>query len=264
MEKKVRVRVVKCQLLVACLFIMLLAFGGCFMTAITGLGGHFTTLTTSSPADSLARGMHYSMVLYGGTVCAFLFISIFISTASVLRESQQLMVIAIMVFGCLFCALAAGTTWTHMSQREVEDSFLDVYDGLFDQVVRGTAGGQREHLLRIHEKFQCCGKISWSPELVENEFLRKNITERQDCVLVISTTLNTHWRYVTILLLLTLGFTVYGMILSSFLYFSFPRGTSWDRRGEYSLTNRLSCPQGHNLDTPLTHLLPHQTIKNIG
>ncbi|CAH2326293.1 tetraspanin-32 [Pelobates cultripes] len=203
----------------------------------------------------------YYVVVYGGIVCSFLFLSILLSFVSVLRESQQLMVIALVVFGILLCALVAGMTWTHESQDEVKASYLDVYDGLYDQVVRGTFEGHRTHLMSIHEKFQCCGKISWPQTFGVNNLLCKNMTESQDCVLVISAALNTHWNYVKIVLLLSLLITVYGMILSSFLYISFPRCTTWGRRGEYSLTNGFSGSRVLFPTTALTHLLPHQFTK---
>ncbi|KAM8940225.1 tetraspanin-32 [Pelodytes ibericus] len=261
MGQKQWVRLAKCQLLVACLFIMVLAFGGCIMTAMTGLGGHFTILTKESPPESSVRAVHSAMVLYGGSVCTLLFLNVLLSSLSVLRESQQLMATAFLVSACLFCALIAGVTWTHACQDQVAASFLDVYDGLFDLAVReSSSGGHTDHLLSVHDNFQCCGKISWRQSLLETHQVCTNMSEELDCVLVISIVLNTHLQWVIILLILSLGFTVYGMILSSFLYFSFPRGTIWERRGEYSLTN-ASSSQTSTPDTPLTQLLPYQHAK---
>ncbi|XP_053305272.1 tetraspanin-32 [Spea bombifrons] len=262
MGQKLWVRVSKCQLLIICLFMMLLALAGCFMTAITGSGSHFAILTKCAPAENPLRGVHLAMVVYGGSTCSFLFLNILLSSLSVLRESQRLMAITFLVFGCLFCALMAGVTWTHESQEEVESLFLDVYDGLYDQVLQESHEGRREDLLSIHENFHCCGKIgSWNQGVLQARHLCESMTETLDCVLVISAAINSHWQWITNILLLTLGFTVYGMILSSFLCFSFQRATSWDRRGKYNLNDAMNWPQGQTADTPLTQLLPSQHAK---
>ncbi|XP_075423030.1 tetraspanin-32 [Ascaphus truei] len=260
MGQKLWVRVTRCQLLASCLFIMLLAASVCIVTVMTGWGSYFTVLTSASPAESPARGLHRAMVLYGGSVCAALLLVSLLSSLSVLRESQHLMAIGFLGFAFLFCALMAGVTWTHESKNQVEVSFLDVYDGLYEEVLRKSPGVQKERLLSVHEALFCCGKIRGTLRASETHSMCQS-TDRQDCVSVISAVLHTLWLWVSALLLLSLGLMLYGMILSSFLYFSLPRGTNWDRRGKYSLTDASKCPSSDLPHTPLTQLLPYQSAE---
>ncbi|XP_063800795.1 tetraspanin-32 isoform X2 [Pseudophryne corroboree] len=233
MEHKVWVRVTRCQLLVNCLFILLLAVACCIMTVITGLGSQFTILTGASPSGSVVRDLHHTMVLYGSGVCALLLLTVLLSTLSVLRESQHLMAIAFIGFGFLFCTLMAGLTWTQVCESQVEASFLDVYDHLYEQVLRRSPGEVRDHLLLAHDIFQCCGKTGGHQKVSPTNSLCENAADQQ----------------------------VYGMVLSSFLFFSLPRGNVWDRRGEYSLSNALVCRSDAKPITPLIQLLPYRSAQ---
>ncbi|XP_075043988.1 tetraspanin-32 [Mixophyes fleayi] len=261
MEHKVWVRVARCQLLVNCLFILLLAVACGIMTVITGLGPQFTILTGATPSGSVARDLHHTMVLYGSGVCALLLLCVLLSTLSVLRESQHLMAVAFIGFGFLFCTLMAGLTWTHMCESQVEASFLDVYDHLYEQVLRRSPGEVRGHLLLAHDIFQCCGKTGGHQKISTTHILCQNAADQQDCMSVISGVLHIHWHWVRTFLFLSIGLTVYGMVLSSFLFFSLPRGNLWDRRGEYSLNNAKVCPSDATPDTPLIQLLPYRTAQ---
>ncbi|KAM4721157.1 tetraspanin-32 [Rhinophrynus dorsalis] len=253
-QQQLWVRSARCQLLVSLLFIMLLALAVCVMTIMTMWGRHFTVLTNASSPENPVRGLHYAMVLYGGSVCALLLFIIFFTSVSVLRDSQQFMGIAFLGFSCLLCALMAGLAWTHEGQSQVDNSLLDVYDNIYEQVLRGPTAEQREYLLYMHEMLQCCGKIEGTLKVSETQDLCQSTADRQDCISVISSALQTHWRWVTALMLLSLGFAIYGTILSSLLFFSLPRGTHWGRRGEYSLTKALNHHSAASPDTPLTQL----------
>ncbi|OCT83869.1 tetraspanin-32 [Xenopus laevis] len=256
MEQQVWVRLAKSLLLVSCLFMMLLCLATCILTVMTGLGGHFTAMKTNAPPDSPLRGKHSAMVLYGSGVSALLLLLILLSSISVLRESRHLMASTFLGFGCMFCILTTGVTWIQDSQQQVDTSLLDVYDGLYEQVLRDPLHVHREQLQIMHETLQCCGKFRDGLPRTEVHSLCKNAEERQDCVVVISKVLQTHWTLVQVVLLVSLGFIVQGMFLSSFLYFSFPRGANWVRRGEYSLKNALELRSDLNPDIPLARLLP--------
>ncbi|KAM4617693.1 tetraspanin-32 isoform 1-T1 [Discoglossus pictus] len=258
MGHKLWVRVAKCQLLVICLFMMLMALAVSIITVMTGWGGYFIILTKASPSESPVRGLHRTMLLYGSSVCVLLLLIALIISLSILRESQQLMGIGFLGYSCLFCVLMAGMTWIHESQSQVDVSFLDVYDSLYEQVLRSTSKGQRDYLLSIHETVRCCGKIRGHPSLPETFTMCDRGEEGQDCVSVISDALHIHWSWVTTLHLLCLILTVYGMFLSSFLFFSLPQGTSWDRRGKYSLMNASKCQAGIASDTPLMEMPPYK------
>ncbi|KAM4617694.1 tetraspanin-32 isoform 2-T2 [Discoglossus pictus] len=230
MGHKLWVRVAKCQLLVICLFMMLMALAVSIITVMTGWGGYFIILTKASPSESPVRGLHRTMLLYGSSVCVLLLLIALIISLSILRESQQLMGIGFLGYSCLFCVLMAGMTWIHESQSQVDVSFLDVYDSLYEQVLRSTSKGQRDYLLSIHETVRCCGKIRGHPSLPETFTMCDRGEEGQ----------------------------VYGMFLSSFLFFSLPQGTSWDRRGKYSLMNASKCQAGIASDTPLMEMPPYK------
>ncbi|XP_056382848.1 tetraspanin-32 isoform X3 [Hyla sarda] len=236
MRYKSWVRVARCQLLVSCLFLMVLAVGCCHLTVITSLGSHFTVFTEASPADNTFGDQHYIMVLYGSFVCGLLILTLLLSTIAVLRESQNLM-------------------------ATVEASILDVYDDLYEQVLRGHSGEAQEHLLKAHNIFQCCGK-TWEQEWISTPHITCNRTvEDKDCVSVISDVLHLHWHWARTLLLSSLGLTVYGMVLSSFLFFSLQRGNIWGRRGNYSLNGGLLSPPDATADTPLIQLMPFQSAQ---
>ncbi|XP_072277831.1 tetraspanin-32 [Pyxicephalus adspersus] len=261
MGHQILVRVARCQLLVSCLFILLLAVAFCFVTVITVLSPHFTILIGASPSGSHIRDLHHAMILYGSSVSVLLLLTVLVSVASVHRESQTLMATAFIGFGFLFCILMAGLTWTQECKSQVEASFLDVYDNIYDQVLRRANEEARKQLVQTHDIFQCCGKTGGHLNLPDNHNFCKSRKEEQDCVSTISSSLHIHLHWVRLLLLLSLGFTVYGMVLTSFLYFSLPRGNIWGRRGEYSPNNPLICHPGTTQDTPLSQLLPYHSTQ---
>ncbi|KAM3918336.1 tetraspanin-32 [Leptodactylus fuscus] len=261
MAYKSWVRVARCQLLVSCLFILVLAVGCCILTVITGLGSHFTIFLRASSTSSILRDLHYTMVLYGSFISGLLVLTLLLSTISVLRESQHLMATAFVGFGFLFCILMAGLTWTQECQTQVEASILDVYDDLYEQVLRGHPGEAQGHLMQVHDIFQCCGK-TWGQQRISTPNITCNSTaDDKDCVSVISDVLYLQWFWTRTLLLSSLGLTVYGMALSSFLYFSLPKGNNWERRGEYSINGGLISPPDVTADTPLIQLMPYRSAQ---
>ncbi|KAG9462849.1 hypothetical protein GDO78_022995, partial [Eleutherodactylus coqui] len=107
--------------------------------------------------------------------------------------------------------------------------------------------------------FQCCGKIGEQQRISTPLITCNNTADDKDCVSAISDVLHLHWYWVRTLLMSSLGLTVYGMMLSSFLYFSLPRGNIWGRRGEYSLNGGLISSPDATVDTPLIQLLPYHS-----
>ncbi|XP_053544903.1 tetraspanin-32 isoform X2 [Bombina bombina] len=231
MEKKLWVRVARYQLLASCIFTMLLALAVCIVTIMTGWGSYFIVLTKASSPESSIRGLHWIMVLYGSCVCVSLLLVAVVCSLSVLRESQQLMAIGFLGFGCLFLVLMVGLTWAHEYQSQVETSFLDTYDDLYEQVHTSSSSVQREQLLSVHEALLCCGKIRGHSVLSETLIMCKREEKEQVC----------------------------GMFLSSFLFFSLLQGTSWDRRGKYNLINASNCPSSTMSDLPLIPMPPLHT-----
>ncbi|KAM5138483.1 tetraspanin-32 [Mantella aurantiaca] len=260
MRHEMLVRVARCQLLVSCLFILILAVAYCFVTVVTGLSPQFTILIGASPSESPIRDLHHAMILYGSSVCVLLLLTVLVSAVSVQRESQTFMASAFIGFGFLFCILMAGLTWTQDCKSQVEASFLDVYDEIYEQALRRPSEHAKKQLVQTHDAFQCCGKTGGHLDILDTHNFCKR-REEQDCVSIISKALHIHLHWVRMLLLLSLGFMVYGMVLTSFLYFSLPTGNVWGRRGEYSLNNALICPPGTTQDTPLSQLLPHRSAQ---
>uniref|UniRef100_A0A8C6NCD7 Uncharacterized protein n=1 Tax=Melopsittacus undulatus TaxID=13146 RepID=A0A8C6NCD7_MELUD len=91
-------------------------------------------------------------------------------------------------------------------------------------------------------QFLCCGKHSPFGETtnVESKTCPPGQPNNagQDCLLEIQFFLKKHMDFVTTLLGITIGFTVYGMILTSFLWFSIHFSSNLDRKGKYILRER--------------------------
>ncbi|KFP69740.1 Tetraspanin-32, partial [Acanthisitta chloris] len=122
---------------------------------------------------------------------------------------------------------------------QVEDSMLDVYDFVYEEVRRNASSFRRHELTAIHEAFLCCGKHSpfGDTSNVERQTCPPGQAHDvgQDCLQEILDFLKKHMDFVFLLLGITIGFTVYGMILTSFLWFSIHFSTNLDRKGKYIL-----------------------------
>ncbi|XP_069480037.1 tetraspanin-32 isoform X1 [Ambystoma mexicanum] len=126
--------------------------------------------------------------------------------------------------------------------RRVEGAVLDIYDSVYEEVRRNSSGSWRKEILDIHKTFLCCGKRS---PLQRGEGFDGILCPTEDaalsspdCLRAIEAFLRRHLGYVSGLLHLTLGFTVYGMALTSFLLFYIRLGISWERKGKYTLAQQ--------------------------
>ncbi|KAK4822244.1 hypothetical protein QYF61_011916 [Mycteria americana] len=141
---------------------------------------------------------------------------------------------------------------------QVEDSMMDVYDLVYEEVRRNASSFRRHELTAIHEAFLCCGKRSPFGDTANVE--RKMCPSGQvhdvgkDCLQEIQDFLKKHMDFVSTLLGITIGFMVamsaplhfgpkrqapvYGMILTSFLWFSIHFSSNLDRKGKYILRER--------------------------
>ncbi|NXT55817.1 TSN32 protein, partial [Pluvianellus socialis] len=142
-------------------------------------------------------------------------------------------------FALAFCGLIPAACWRYTHSTEVEDSIMDVYDLVYEEVRRNTSSFRRHELTAIHEAFLCCGKHSPFGDTANVE--RKTCPSSQvhnagqDCLREIPDFLKKHMDFVSSLLGITIGFTVYGMILTSFLWFSIHFSSNLDRKGKYIL-----------------------------
>ncbi|KFQ36228.1 Tetraspanin-32, partial [Mesitornis unicolor] len=122
---------------------------------------------------------------------------------------------------------------------QVEDSMMDVYDLVYEEVRKNASSFRRHELTAIHEAFLCCGKYSPFGDTtnVENKTCPSGQIHSagQDCLQEIQAILKKHMDFVFMLLGVTIIFTVYGMILTSFLWFSIHFNSNLDRKGQYTL-----------------------------
>ncbi|XP_030416436.1 tetraspanin-32 isoform X2 [Gopherus evgoodei] len=206
------VRTTKCQLLVTSLFVMLLGLAVTIMTVITRYGAHFKIISGVSYEANPYRIFHNVAFYSGICLSMILVLAALLSTAATVRESVCLMAM-------------------------VEDAMMDVYDSVYEEVRRNLSSFRRQELATIHETFLCCGKQSPFGETggIENETCPSEHmgTAREDCLQEIQDFLKKHMDFVSALLIITICFMVYGMILTSFLWFSIHFSNNLDRRGKY-------------------------------
>ncbi|XP_019470922.1 tetraspanin-32 [Meleagris gallopavo] len=132
--------------------------------------------------------------------------------------------------------------WRYMHSTEVEDSMLDVYDLVYEEVRRNGSSSKRHELTLIHEVFLCCGKHSplGDTAAVEHKMCHPGTewAAGRDCLQEMHGFLKKHMGFVSTLLGITIGFTVYGMVLTSFHWFSIHFSDNLDRKGKYTLQGR--------------------------
>uniref|UniRef100_G1N791 Uncharacterized protein n=1 Tax=Meleagris gallopavo TaxID=9103 RepID=G1N791_MELGA len=121
---------------------------------------------------------------------------------------------AFFCFALAFCGMIPALCWRYMHSTEVEDSMLDVYDLVYEEVRRNGSSSKRHELTLIHEVFLCCGKHSplGDTAAVEHKMCHPG----------------TEWA----------AGRVYGMVLTSFHWFSIHFSDNLDRKGKYTLQGR--------------------------
>ncbi|XP_039392443.1 tetraspanin-32 isoform X1 [Mauremys reevesii] len=256
------VRTTKCQLLVTSLCVMLLGLAVTILTIITRYGAHFSIISGVSYEANPYRIFHNVAFYSGICLSMILVLAALLSTVATVRESVCLMAMGFFCFAIVFCALIQAAFWRYTNNSEVEDAMMDVYDSVYEEVRRNLSSFRRQELATIHETFLCCGKQSPFGETggIENETCPSEHmgTAREDCLQEIQDFLKKHMDFVSALLILTICFMetlsqkifilvkifqcfegktkiilVYGMILTSFLWFSIHFSNNLDRRGKY-------------------------------
>lgn len=239
MAEKQWVRVAKCQLLVTSAFILLLALAVSILALVTHSGGQFTVIGGVPSAENLYQAIRGAVLPSGICLSIVLVLSGVLSTFAVVKESQGLMMTGFLSFALAFCVLVQAALWKQERGSEVEDAVLDIYDSVYEKVRQNSSGSWRQELMAIHQTFLCCGKYSplQRPGELEGDLCptQNAAVISQDCLQAMEAFLSRHMCYVSGLLLLTLGFTVYGMTLTSFFLFFIRLGITWDRKGKYTL-----------------------------
>ncbi|NXJ76886.1 TSN32 protein, partial [Trogon melanurus] len=232
-------RTTKCQLLVTSLCVMLLGLSIATLSTVTHYGLHFTLISDISLESNSYRTIHQAAFYFGICLSMTLILAALLSSAATVRESRCLTAMGFFCFALAFCGLLPAVCWRYMHSTEVEDSMLDVYDFVYEEVRRNASSFRRHELTAIHEAFLCCGKPSPFGDTANVERKTCPLSQvhdaRQDCLREIQNFLKKHLDFVSTLLGVTIGFTVYGMILTSFLCFSIHFSSNLDRKGKYIL-----------------------------
>ncbi|XP_060624467.2 tetraspanin-32 [Anolis sagrei] len=237
------VRAVKCQLLAASLFIMLLGLSVSILSIVTYCGKHFTVIKDASLEKSSYYRIFHSVVFYTG-ICVSIILTVasLLSIVATVRELESGMAAGFFCFAVVFCASIQATYWTITNSAVVEDAMMDVYDFVYEDVRRNTSSTRREELRIIHKTFLCCGKRSPFGEKsnIENEVCQSEKMEsaNEDCLQEIQRFLKKHMEFVSILMTIMVFLMVYGMILTSFLWYFIHFKNSLDRKGKYILAKQ--------------------------
>ncbi|NXB75148.1 TSN32 protein, partial [Donacobius atricapilla] len=221
------------------LLFQLLGLSIATLSTVTHYGLHFTLISNVSLDSNAYRVIHYTAFYFGICLSMTLILAALLSSAATVRESQCLTAMGFFCFALAFCGLIPAACWRYTHSTEVEDSMMDVYDLVYEEVRRNTSSFRRHELIAIHEAFLCCGKHSPFGDTtnVENNTCPPGQVhdEGQDCLQEIRDFLKKHMDFVFSLLGIAIGFTVYGMILTSFLWFSIHFSSNLYRKGKYIL-----------------------------
>ncbi|NXH18234.1 TSN32 protein, partial [Bucco capensis] len=233
------IRSTKCQLLVTSLCVMLLGLSIATMSTVTHYGLHFTLISNISLENNSYRVIHHAAFYFGMCLSMTLILAALLSSAATVRESQCLTAMGFFCFALAFCGLLPAACWRYTHSTEVEDRMMDVYDLVYEEVRRNTSSSRRHELTAIHEAFLCCGKHSPFGDTANVEHKTCPASQvhnaGQDCLQEIQNFLKKHMGFVSTLLAVSIAFMVYGMILTSFLWFSLHFSSNLDRKGKYIL-----------------------------
>ncbi|KGL98859.1 Tetraspanin-32, partial [Charadrius vociferus] len=221
------------------LLFQLLGLSIATLSTVTHYGLHFTLLSNISLETNSYRVIHHAAFYFGICLSMTLILAALLSSAAMVRESQCLTAMGFFCFALAFCGLIPAACWRYMHSTEVEGSMMDVYDLVYEEVRRNASSFRRHELTAIHETFLCCGKHSPFGDTANVEHKTCPSSQLrdagQDCLQEIRDFLKKHMDFVSTLLGITIGFTVYGMILTSFLWFSIHFSSNLDRKGKYIL-----------------------------
>ncbi|XP_068800924.1 tetraspanin-32 isoform X2 [Struthio camelus] len=247
-------RTTKCQLLATSLCVMLLGLSIAALSTVTRCGLHFTLISNIAFESNSYRVIHnaapvsdFLPAFYIGICLSMvLILAALLSSVATVRESEHLTAMGFFCFALAFCGLIPAAFWRYTHRTEVEDSMMDVYDFVYEEARKNASSFRRQELTAIHETFLCCGKHSPFGETgdIERETcpLGHAETAEEDCLQEIRDFLKKHMDFVSALLAVTICFMVYGMILTSFLWFSIHFSNNLDRKGKYTLReSTTSC-----------------------
>ncbi|NXG77927.1 TSN32 protein, partial [Baryphthengus martii] len=201
-----------CQALPKNLLFQLLGLSIAILSTVTHYGLHFTLIRDISLESNCYRVIHHAAFYFGICLSMTLILAALLSSTATVRESQRLTAMGFFCFALAFCGLLPAVCWIYTHGTEVEDSMMDVYDLVYEEVRRNISSFRKHELAAIHEAFLCCGKHSPFGNTVNVE--RKTCPPGQahgagqDCLREIQRFLKKHMDFVFMLLGVTVGFTV--------------------------------------------------------
>ncbi|NWU76368.1 TSN32 protein, partial [Onychorhynchus coronatus] len=149
-----------CKSLPKTLLFQLLGLSIATLSTVTHYGLHFTLISNISLDGNSYRVIHYRAFYFGICLSMTLILAALLSSAATVRESQCLTAMGFFCFALAFCGLIPAACWRYTHSTEVEDSMMDVYDFVYEEVRRNTSSFRRHELTAIHKAFLCCGKHS--------------------------------------------------------------------------------------------------------
>ncbi|XP_006051525.3 tetraspanin-32 isoform X5 [Bubalus bubalis] len=276
MEPCSRVRVAKCQMLATSLFVLLLGSAMAATAALSYFGPHFAVIGPVSADRTTYEALRHGAFSAGTALAALLTLGAMLSAAATVRGAGGLMAAAFLSFALVFCALVQAAFWRAHSPTQVEDAVLDAYDRAYERALRSASESRRQELVAIQDTFRCCGKSSPLGLLggLEADLCQGEEAARQDCLQRIQSFLRVHRNIVSTLIGLGLAFTVYAMLLSSFIWFTI-------RLGRYPVSQRARdhppqeprvyrciqegspSPRPSKADAPGGHLSPSRRLGQL-
>ncbi|XP_006051527.3 tetraspanin-32 isoform X6 [Bubalus bubalis] len=247
MEPCSRVRVAKCQMLATSLFVLLLGSAMAATAALSYFGPHFAVIGPVSADRTTYEALRHGAFSAGTALAALLTLGAMLSAAATVRGAGGLMAAAFLSFALVFCALVQAAFWRAHSPTQVEDAVLDAYDRAYERALRSASESRRQELVAIQDT---------------------------DCLQRIQSFLRVHRNIVSTLIGLGLAFTVYAMLLSSFIWFTI-------RLGRYPVSQRARdhppqeprvyrciqegspSPRPSKADAPGGHLSPSRRLGQL-
>ncbi|NWI99389.1 TSN32 protein, partial [Crypturellus undulatus] len=180
------------------------------LSTVTRFGLHFTLISNIAFESNSYKVIHNTAFRVGMCLGMTLILAALLSSMATVRESERLTAMGFFCFALAFCGLIPAAFWRYSHRTEVEDSMMDVYDFVYEEVRKNASSFRRQELTAIHETFLCCGKRSPFGETADVERRtclpgRPGAAE-EDCLREIQDFLKKHMGFVSALLAITICF----------------------------------------------------------
>uniref|UniRef100_A0A8U7MA61 Tetraspanin 32 n=1 Tax=Corvus moneduloides TaxID=1196302 RepID=A0A8U7MA61_CORMO len=129
------------------LLFQLLGLSIATLSTVTHYGLRFTLISNVSLDSNSYRVIHHRAFYFGICLSMTLILAALLSSAATVRESQCLT--AMVRLQSMFCM------YRPLLSLQVEDSMMDVYDFVYEEVRRNTSSFRRSELTAIHEAVSC-------------------------------------------------------------------------------------------------------------